>query len=39
MKFSLKWMGDFIETDLFFKDPGRLATESQSVIFSNEYVH
>ena len=26
MKFSLKWMGDFIETDLFFKDPSRLAT-------------
>ena len=26
MKFSLKWLGDFIETGVFFKDPGQLAT-------------
>ncbi|MDE0092430.1 MAG: phenylalanine--tRNA ligase subunit beta [Oligoflexia bacterium] len=26
MKFSLKWLGDFIEVQPFFKDPGQLAT-------------
>ena len=26
MKFSLKWLGDFIETGIFFKDPSQLAT-------------
>ena len=25
MKFSLKWLGDFIETEVFFKDPNKLA--------------